>query len=66
MQPATRYWTLRGATLDRDQSAEWQLHAEAPDGPAVEGSPRVMRGPQDYAGLHLGRGTKWIKPGAKR
>lgn len=58
-------WILRGATLDRDQAAEWQRHGDASS--ATDTAPvRHMRGPQDYATHHIGRGTKWIKPGKQQ
>ena len=47
-------WTLRVRPL-----APWELDGKPrPERPAG----RRLRGSQDYEGLHLGRGTKWIRP----
>lgn len=42
----------------RYTEAEGWTHHERLDRPHPV---RALRGSQDYAGLHLGRGTKWIK-----
>jgi hypothetical protein len=66
------YWLLKGATLERDQGDEWSLRVrplarhEIDGEQAEQGSPRRLRGDQSYPSLHLGRGTKWLKPARPR
>lgn len=56
---STRWYTLRGARADVDQSAQWTGPHERRE--ETQQSTRRLRGDQSYPGLHLGRGTKWAK-----
>lgn len=61
------WWRLRGARADVDQADEWTRH-EIPEHVLAEQRAneerelRRLRGDQSYPSLHLGKGTKWIKP----
>ena len=66
------WWRARGtrAELLVDVDGDlWSAHDHSERDrmrPKIETTARVMRGPQDYKTLHLGRGTKWIEPKGKR
>lgn len=62
---ARRFWLLKNARADVDQTAEWTGPHE-PEPLLAPDPGRRLRGDQSYASLHLGRGTKWIKPGSAR
>lgn len=59
----TRWARFRG-TLDELLAGTDELALFERSAPKTidERPARVMRGTQDYSTLHLGRGTKWIKP----
>lgn len=60
----TRWSVLKGARVDVDQSNEWQRVERPPETMAQEA--RRLRGSQAEPGHHLGRGTKWLKPGSTK
>ena len=52
------WWTSSGTLAEHEAgTARWTRHVRPETAPQ---STRVMRGPQDYKTLHLGRGTRWI------
>lgn len=63
---STRWARSRGTLAEHLSSnpPDWTRH-EKPEDP-LQPIGRRMRGDQSYSTLHLGRGTKWIKPGANR
>lgn len=68
---STRWYRLRGARADVDQSDAWTQHEIPPhvleeQRANEEREGRRLRGSQAEPGHHLGRGTKWIKPGSTK
>lgn len=58
-----RLVTLPDGSLDLEPEHElFAVRRAAQTAPRTVDGARRLRGSQDYSTLHLGRGTRWIKP----